>query len=438
MKRREFIASTGLLAAGLAINSCRSESKRADRRNGMVRRGSGDWEWVRNQFNLSSDKIHMGAMLIASHPQPVREAIEAFRRRLDEEPVSYLNEENERRQRAARKAAADYFGGSPENVALTDSTTMGIALVYHGLPLRPGHEILTTEHDYYATHETLRQVSHRTGATLRRISLFDEAATASVDQIVTRISSAITPATRALALTWVHSSTGMKLPVAQISEAVADVNNSREPQDRVLVCVDGVHGFGIEDVTAEDLGCDFFMAGCHKWLFGPRGTGIVWGRTDAWENLQPIIPSFMDQSSWTAWANGMEPPKETTASRMSPGGFKPFEHQWAMVEAFAFHHDIGKSQIAERTHELNRQLKQGLASMPNVTLHTPRSDDLSAGIVCFDIDGMEPKEVVSRLADRNIIATTTPYLVSYPRLTPCIYNTPEEVEQVLREIRELI
>jgi selenocysteine lyase/cysteine desulfurase len=144
------------------------------------------------------------------------------------------------------------------------------------------------------------------------------------------------------------------------------------------------------------------MAG---WLFGPRGTGIVWGREDA--------------------------------TRMSPGGFKPLEHQWAMVEAFQFHDAIGKPRVAGRTHELARQLKEGLAGMPHVQLYTPMDDTLSAGIVCFDVQGMTPKAVVAGLAEKNIVATTTPYLESHARLTPCIYNTAEEIAAALRALRAL-
>jgi selenocysteine lyase/cysteine desulfurase len=52
--------------------------------------------------------------------------------------------------------------------------------------------------------------------------------------------------------------------------------------DRALLCVDGVHGFGAESASMKDLGADFFAAGCHRWLFGPPDTGILWGRKDAW------------------------------------------------------------------------------------------------------------------------------------------------------------
>ncbi len=62
------------------------------------------------------------------------------------------------------------------------------------------------------------------------------------------------------------------------------------PRDQYVVCVDGVHGFSAVDVDLPDLGCDFLATGTHKWLFGPRGTGILWGRD--WAPLTELIPSF--------------------------------------------------------------------------------------------------------------------------------------------------
>lgn len=438
MERRQFIARAGFaLTSGVLAAGCDDRDLRTEESVASSGADLGEWAGVRRQFDLSPNKIHMSALLVATHPRSVSQAIEHYRRELDADPAVYVEAENSARKRDARAAAADYLGGGVDHVALTDSTTMGIALVYHGLLLDEGDEVLTTEHDYYATHEALRQAAHRTGATVRRFSLFEGVKEASEEQIVGRITRAITPQTRLLALTWVHSGTGLKLPMKQITEAVRNVNRDRDEADRVLVGLDGVHGFGVENVTADDLGCDFFMAGCHKWLFGPRGTGIVWARPDAWSRLRPMIPSFVDDESWNAWVNDAEPPGATTAARMTPGGFKAFEHQWAIADAFAFHREIGKDRIADRTHALARQLKEGLATMPHVTLITPRNEALSAGIVCFDVEGQSPSAVVGHLATRDIVATITPYAVTHARLTPSICNTPDEIDTVLREIRDL-
>ena len=438
--RRELLTRTGIaLAAGAIASSAGTTDAVAQGMSAwpLTPDTLEDWTAVRAQFALTHDFIHMSAMLISSHPKPVREAIDEHRRGMDANPITYLHQNNRRLQEAARAAAGQYLGISGSDIALTDSTTMGVALVYNGLRLTPDHEILTTEQDYYVTHEALRLASKRTGAKVRKIPLYEHINGITEDQIVDRIAQAITPATRVLALTWVHSSTGLKLPLRRIADALNRINVDRDESNRVLLCVDGVHGFGIEDVTLADLSCDFLVAGCHKWLFGPRGTGIVAGTKRGWDAVLPTIPSFIDGSTWEAWFSGTEPAGPTTGSRMTPGGYKAFEHQWALTQAFSFHQSIGKARVAARTYELARQLKEGLASMPHVSLHTPHPDSLSAGIVSFDVQGLSPSAAVMRLRERRIIASVAPYAVPHVRLTPCLANTFQEIETVLQEVRSL-
>jgi selenocysteine lyase/cysteine desulfurase len=276
----------------------------------------------------------------------------------------------------------------------------------------------------------------RTGATFRQIPLYQKLATVSQEEIVDTLVKALRPQTRIVAVTWVHSGTGLKLPIRLMAEALAKVNAGRAEDDRVLLCVDGVHGLGVEDVRMEDLGCDFFIAGCHKWLFGPRGTGLVWGHPRAWPAANAIIPPF-DATMYQSWMEGSQPHGTSMGAVMTPGGFHSFEHRWALGEAFKFHQAIGKDRIATRIHTLNRQLKEGLAEMGHVTLHTPRAHELSAGIVCFEVQGLRPAEVVARLHERAIIASVTPYATRYARLSPSLLTSPEEVNKTLREIGNL-
>jgi isopenicillin-N epimerase len=185
------------------------------------------------------------------------------------------------------------------------------------------------------------------------------------------------------------------------------------------------------------MGCDFFSAGTHKWIFGPRGTGFIWAKPSMWTKLRPMIPTFYGLELFEAWGSEKEPSVPARAAWFSPGGFQAFEHHWALPAAFQFHRDIGPDRITARIHELNRQMKEGLASMPHVRLYTPRDENLAAGMACFDIDGVKQTEVVSRLLARKIVASTTPYRISYARVACAIVNTPEEVEKTLVEIRKL-
>jgi isopenicillin-N epimerase len=398
--------------------------------------GAPDWQRVRAQWALDWSTVDMSAMLFASNPRIVRDAIDRHRKGLDASPTTYLEARNRPMQNSARRAAGAYFGVDFENVALTESTTSSVALVYQGLRLRYGHEALTTVHDYYVTHESLRLAAARDGGTVRKISLYDQAATATAQQIVGRIISEIRPNTRVLALTWVHSSTGMKMPIAEIATALRPINAARPEADRVLFCVDGVHGFGVEDTTLPQLGCDFFMAGCHKWLFGPRGTGVIFGTPQGWARVQPTVPTFLASNAYGAWLGGYDP-GPTTGARMTPGGFKAFEHVWAMSEAFGFHQWIGKRHVQQRTHELAYRLKSGLSQIPGVTVRTPMDSRLSAGIVSFDIAGLSADQAVHALRGQRVIGSAAPYAVRHVRLTPSIRNTPEDVDYALNAVRQL-
>ncbi|OLC78554.1 MAG: aminotransferase class V, partial [Deltaproteobacteria bacterium 13_1_40CM_4_68_19] len=303
--------------------------------------------------------------------------------------------------------------------------------------LRPGDEVLVTTHDHFSHHEAIRFATERNGASVRKFALFDEASTATVDGIVTRVHDAVRPATRVLGITWVHSSTGMRLPVRQIAEALREVNRGRAGNERVLLVVDGVHGLGAADETVAAMGCDFFCAGAHKWIFGPRGTGIVWARAENWARLKPLIPSFSDSELFTAWTEERPPAGPSNANQVTPGGFLAFEHQWAMGAAFRMHQQMGRARVAGRIRELNGRCKAGLQEIRAVKLHTPLDPELSAGICCFEVEGLSPDAVVKALLARKIVASTSPYKVSYARLAAGLFNTPKEVDTAVAAVRTL-
>jgi isopenicillin-N epimerase len=419
--RRDFLAGLGLGAAARPATAANLS----------------DWAAVRAEFPLSREHIHLALMLLTSHPRPVREAIEKHRRRFDENPAGYFEERFFVADGETRAAVARYTGGSADDIALTDSTTMGLAVLYGGVALRDGDEVVTTTHDHYATHENLRLSGLRSGArvTVRKVPLYDQPAAASEEEVVSRLRAAVTPRTRVVGVSWVHSSTGVKLPIKALAAAVADLNRGRTEADRILFCVDGVHGFGVERETPAELGCDFFAAGCHKWIFGPRGTGILWGRPAAWKRHHGLIASF-ELAPYSAWMKG-QLPSAPGGLMATPGGFHSFEHRWALPEAFAFHASLGRERVTARIHELARQTREGLAAMKQVTLHTPKSEALSAGLVCFEVRGLKAEEVVKRLAARKIIASVTPYATEYARVSPGILNTPAEIDTFLREVRAM-
>jgi selenocysteine lyase/cysteine desulfurase len=142
------------------------------------------------------------------------------------------------------------------------------------------------------------------------------------------------------------------------------------------------------DQDLPDLGCDFLAAGTHKWLFGPRG-------------------------------------------------YHTFEHRWALAEAFGFMAAIGRDRVVARTTEQATRLKEGLAGLPGIVLRTPLDPEVSAGIVCFEVEGTAPPEAVHRLRESAVVGSSTPYATSYVRLGPSIVTDPDDVDQAVEAVSSL-
>ena len=167
------------------------------------------------------------------------------------------------------------------------------------------------------------------------------------------------------------------------------------------------------------------------------GGPACYGRTSACESScdrrsRPSTARATAPGSRAARASGI--PDGLT---LTPGGFHSFEHRWALPEAFSLHQGIGRERVEARIRGLASRLKARLAEVPGVRLRTPQSPGLSAGLVCFEVAGRNPAEVVAHLASRRIVASVTPYALRYVRLGPGIVNTPEHVDAAARAITSL-
>ena len=142
--------------------------------------------------------------------------------------------------------------------------------------------------------------------------------------------------TKVVALTWVHSGTGVKLPLAAIAALAARPQPAagrgrRRPRPRPS-----------STTRSASTCCDVFVAGTHKWLGGPRGTGIVWsikaGTMAGDPELRGDDPGAFDDRRST----------DPGGAAFTPGGYHSFEHRWALAEAFDWQATLGRAAVAER------------------------------------------------------------------------------------------
>lgn len=422
--RRNLLKSVGLLAGALAVKPSLSATATAS--TGAAEAFAfHNWERLRDEFDRDYSWRNFAGFLFASHPRIVEQDIQRHRHGFNRNPANYLYE-GWGYSDETRKKAGDYFGVNPAQIALTDSTTMGLATLYNGIRINPGQEVLTTEHEHYSSKTSLQYRAKREGFKLNTIRLYEDPKDATTAEMLKRIRQHITSKTRVLALTWVHSGSSVKLPVAEVGELVAELNLGRPEDDRILYCVDGVHGFGVESTNFDEMGCDFFVAGTHKWMFGPRGTGIICSRETELAFIDPTIPPFnLDQD--TAFG-----------SMMTPGGFHTFEHRWALRKAFEFHHALGKKNVESRIRFLNTYLKTQLQEISGVDLVTPMSTELSSGFTFFRVDKHTGKAVEAAMRKRKIIVSPADRDAGpVVRMAPGILNSTDEIDEAVALLKEI-
>jgi len=416
--RREFLKQAGILAAALPLGA--SLPNVAGAANAAPATGN-KWAQLQQLFDQDPAYLHFSNFLITSHPKPVRDAIERHRATLDKNPGLAMDWDLgviEQREENVRVWAGRYLQADAKQIALTGSTTEGLAMIYGGVHVRPDQEILTTEHEHYATHTILALRSERDSTRVRKIRLFKDSYSASKAEILAAIDGAIRPETRVLGMCWVHSGSGMKLPIGEIGAIVDKHNRGRSDADRIVYVVDGVHGFGVDNLNFAQMNCDFFIAGTHKWMFGPRGTGIVCSRFAEVRYVTPIIPTFSEATAFS--------------TTMTPGGYHSFEHRWALDEAFKLHLELGKAEVEARIHALNSYLKQRLQQRPQIELVTPLSPELSAGFTFFRVKGKDSDKIAAHLMANRVVADAVHRDVGpVIRTAPGLLNDEKQIDRLL-------
>ena len=443
LSRRAFIRNAALTTAAASLIPTKTLA--GEKASSATAIDYQDWGAVQGLFNTSPDVVHAALFFLATHPQPVRDEISRLRRMIDANPLeavehgAFIDPENNL-YGGAVGAIARYIGANPNDIALTSSTTHGLAVAYQGLRLKAGDEVLTTAHDHYSQLETVRLACDRSGATRRQVRLFPghDASGATIESIARTIREAISPSTRVVGITWVHSSSGLMMPLKEVADVVREANASRSSDQRILLLVDGVHGLGSADRTnVVSSGVDIFVSGMHKWMFGPRGTGFVWARSELWDQMDPITVSYDSGELYYAWLQGKDAPRPARARDFGMSGFQAYEHVWAIPAAVEMHEAIGPDRVRDRILALNGHALDGLAKMSHIELRTPRDASVRSGICAFEVAGRQPSQVVRELREKGVVASTSPYSPTYVRLSFGIANSEADVDAAVSAVASL-
>ena len=337
------------------------------------------WELVKSQFSFAPELRYFNNASLGGSPLSVQHATSNARNTLDGFPSKYMWGAWDEEVETVREKVANLLSVSAEEIALIHNTTEGMNLMARSFNLEPGDEIILADHEHPSGTICWEVFQENRGVKIVRpvLPLLPE----TEEEIVEQYRKAITPRTKVISMCHIVNTTGMILPVKAISEMAHEHG--------ILVCVDGAQSAGMFDIDLHDLGCDFYAASAHKWLYAPKGIGILYAKHSSQDLLQPLIVcrGHHDQS----------------IRRLENYNTRNLPELLGLGAAVDFINQIGIQKIEQRSYELKDYFRQQIASHPAFELKSPGPDELSAAIQVVEVLGKDVNNAKDYLFDHHHI-----------------------------------
>jgi isopenicillin-N epimerase len=408
--RRAFLAHagkvTGLAAATIpAIAALAREMETAD----------DFWAFVQQLFSGGRGIINLNNGGVSPSPRIVTEALTRYIWQQEDTTAYTMWQILEPQSERIRTELAALFGCDREEIAITRNASESLEILLFGLDLKRGDEILTSSQDYPRMLTTLRQREQREGIVLKTVKL--PLVPKDPIEIVRAFEAGITPRTKVILASHVVNITGQIVPI----RAICDLGRTRG----IEVIVDGAHSFAQFPFTRDEIGCDYFGTSLHKWLFAPKGTGMLYVKRDKIAKVWPLMAAEQKQA--------------TDIRKFEEVGTHSAAPRLAIGEAILFHRGIGAERKAARLRSLARYWENRLRELPRVRLHTPLDDAQSCAIGTVEIEGVEPGVVARKLFDEHRIFVTPIVHEDFKgiRVTPNVYTTFEELDRFVEAMAKI-
>lgn len=378
-----------------------------------------------HDFLVRGDIAFLNHGSFGARPRPVFEAYQRWQRELEAQPVEFLARRLPDLLAEARARLAGYLGAGVDEIVFAPNATHGMNIIARSLELSPGDEALGADHEYGAVERTWRFICGERGATYRVASL--PLGMSTVEEVVERLWEGVTPRTRVIVLSHISSPTALRFPI----EAVC----RRAREQGILTAIDGAHAPGQIALDLHEIGADFYVGNCHKWLCAPVGAGFLYARPErqallkplvvswGWEPRQPGPSPFIDLFDWI----GTDDP----AAYLSVPAAIAYqqEHDWPAVRSAC--------------HALAREAREKIGALTRLPHICPDSPDWWAQMFAAPIPtdtAMSGEELQRRLRDE--------YQVEVPitewqgrrcvRVSIQAYNSAADVERLMEGLRALL
>jgi len=373
------------------------------------------WTVIQNAFTVTRGIINLNNGGVSPSPRIVTEALVRYIWQQEDATAYTMWQILEPQSETIRTGLAEMFGCDREEMAITRNASESLEILLMGMDFKPGDEILTTTQDYPRMLTTLRQREKREGLVLKLIQI--PIPPKNLDEITAAFERGITNRTRLILMAHQINITGQITPV----KAVCEMARAKG----IETIVDGAHSFGQFDFKQKDLGCDYFGSSLHKWLFAPKGTGMLYVKRDKIEKLWPLMAA--------------EPKQTADIRKFEEIGTHSAAPKLAIGEALLFHNGIGGKRKEARLRYLSRYWMNRLKDVPKVRFNTSFDPNQSCAIANVNIEGTNPSAIGSYLFDKHRIFTTPIIHEEFRgiRITPNVYTTLGELDRFC-EVMETI
>ncbi len=415
--RRQFLSSVGKGVGLAALSSAAVASFLDDIRAASARishlapeeaaQDEDFWFTIQNAFTVTRGIINLNNGGVSPSPRIVTEAVVRYTWQQEDATAYTMWQILEPQSETIRTGLAEMFGCDREEIAITRNASESLEALLLGMDFKPGDEVLTTTQDYPRMLTTLRQREQRDGIVLKLVKI--PIAPKSLDEITQAFERGITKRTRLVLISHMVNITGQITPV----RAVCDMARARGLE----TIVDGAHSFAQFNFQQSDLNCDYFGTSLHKWLYAPKGSGMLYVKRDKIAKVWPLF----------------------AAEKKQMGDIRKFEEigthsaapRLAIGEAILFHHGIGSSRKEARLRYLSRYWMNRLKDIPKVSFNTSFADEQSCAIGNVAIEGTNPSDIGNYLMREHKIFTTPIIHEEFRglRITPNVYTTLRELDR---------
>ncbi len=397
---------------------------------------------IKRDFPIFDEKMRGGRRLVfldsgatSQKPIAVLDAERDFysRRNAAVHRGSYfLAEEASAAFEGARQIVANFLEVRSDEVIFTKSATESLnalAVSFERtkgvLNIGPGDEIVVSELEHHANLLPWQQLAKRTGAVLKWFGMNPDG---SLD--LSSIGSIITPRCKVVAITHQSNVLGSVPDLAPIIAAAHAVG--------AVVVLDGCQSVPHQPVSVEDLDVDFLVFSGHKAL-GPTGIGILWGRYELLEQMEPFLYGgsmietvTMTDSTWAAVPKRFE------------AGVPNMAQAVGLAAGLTYLKGVGLANIHQHEMELTKKTLDGLLSIDGVKVIGPQDTKNRGGVISFTIDQLHPHDV-GQVLDQYGVAVRTGHHCAWPlirklglmgttRASFYLYNDDSDVDVLLESV----